>query len=70
MNEAIDKEMDIDFKVILAYTVVDKVAMMIQSIDAFLAMATMVVSWRLGLPAYATLNNRLRVVLGSQSQQL
>ena len=70
MNEAIDKEMDIDFKVILADTVVDKVAMMIQSIDAFLAMATVVVPWRLGFLAYATLNNRLWVTLGSQSKQL
>ena len=65
MKKTIDQEMYIDFKVILAHTVVDKITVMIQSIDAFLAVPAVVVPWGLCLQTDTALDYRLGIILWS-----
>lgn len=54
VNEAVDEEMDIDFIVILSDAVVDKIAVMVQSVYAFRAVSAVVVPRGLGCLTYCT----------------
>lgn len=49
--------MDVDFGVVLAYTVSNKVAMVVQSVNASVAVSAMVVSLRFGPPTDLALSD-------------
>ena len=70
MQKAINQEVHVDFKIILTHTVVDKVTVMVQPVNAFLTVSAVVVPWRLGRPAYLALLDALRLLLSSQNQSL